>query len=78
MPYEEIWGSAGIVAPFLTSAVDGGEQSASRPCLFTPGGRTRGTYWIGSQGWSGICGDKTNFAFPGIKLALWLCRSSSG
>jgi hypothetical protein len=38
------WGSGGIAPPFLTSALDGGEWSASRPCRFTPG-----THWIG--GW---------------------------
>jgi hypothetical protein len=32
--------------PFLTSALDGGEWSASRPCRFTPGERTCGTHWI--------------------------------
>jgi hypothetical protein len=34
---------------FLTLALVGGEWSASRPCRFTPGGRTPGTRWIG--GW---------------------------
>jgi hypothetical protein len=34
---------------FLTSALAGGEWSASRPGRFTPGERTRGTPWIG--GW---------------------------
>jgi hypothetical protein len=36
---------------FLTSALDGGEWSASRPCRFTPGERAPGTHWIG--GWVG-------------------------
>jgi hypothetical protein len=35
----------------LTSALVGGEWSASRPCRFTPGERTLGTHWIG--GWVG-------------------------
>jgi hypothetical protein len=35
----------------LTSAVDGGEGSASRPSRFTPRGRSPGTHWIG--GWVG-------------------------
>jgi len=35
----------------LTSALDGGEWSASRPGRFTPRERARGTYWIG--GWVG-------------------------
>jgi hypothetical protein len=35
----------------LTSALDGGEWSASRPGRFTPGERAPGTHWIG--GWVG-------------------------
>jgi hypothetical protein len=34
---------------FLTSALVGGEWSASRPGRFTPGERAPGTHWIG--GW---------------------------
>jgi hypothetical protein len=34
---------------FLTSALVGGEWSASRPGHFTPGERAPGTHWIG--GW---------------------------
>jgi hypothetical protein len=34
-----------------TSALDGGEWSASRPGLFTPRQITRGIHWIG--GWVG-------------------------
>jgi hypothetical protein len=34
---------------FLTSALAGGEWSASRPCCFTPGERAFGTHWVG--GW---------------------------
>jgi hypothetical protein len=33
--------------PFLTSALDEGEWSASRPGRFTPGERFLGTHWIG-------------------------------
>jgi hypothetical protein len=33
---------------FLTSALDGGESSASRPGRFTPGEIAPGTHWIGS------------------------------
>jgi hypothetical protein len=36
---------------FLTSALDGGEWSASRPGRFTPRERAPGTAWIG--GWVG-------------------------
>jgi hypothetical protein len=32
---------------FLTSALVGGERSASRPGRFAPGGRAPGTHWIG-------------------------------
>jgi hypothetical protein len=35
----------------LTSALDGGEWSASRPGRFTPRERAPGTHWIG--GWVG-------------------------
>jgi hypothetical protein len=35
----------------LTSALDGGEWSASRPGRFTPRERNPGTHWIG--GWVG-------------------------
>jgi hypothetical protein len=34
---------------FLTSALAGGEWSASRPYRFTPAERAPGTHWIG--GW---------------------------
>jgi hypothetical protein len=44
--YEHIWGSGGIAPHFLTSALDGGELSASRPCRFTPREIALGTYWI--------------------------------
>jgi hypothetical protein len=45
------WGSGGIAPPFLTSTLDGGQWSASRPCRFIPGEIVPGTYWIG--GWVG-------------------------
>jgi hypothetical protein len=40
-------GEWGIVLPFLTSALDGGEWSASRPGCFTLRERAPGTNWIG-------------------------------
>jgi hypothetical protein len=43
------WGS-GLHA-FLTSALDGGEWSASWPSRFTPRERASGIHWIG--GWMG-------------------------
>jgi hypothetical protein len=47
----ETWGSGGIAPPFLTSALDGGEWSASRPGRFTPKKKVTGGHWIG--GWVG-------------------------
>jgi hypothetical protein len=38
--HEHVWGSGNIAPPFLTSALDGGEDSASRLGRFTPGKRT--------------------------------------
>jgi hypothetical protein len=49
--HEDVWGSGGIAPPFLTSALDGGERSASLPGRFTFGEGTSGTRWIG--GWVG-------------------------
>jgi hypothetical protein len=40
-----------LLYEFLTSALDGGEWSASRPGRLTPRERAPGTYWIG--GWVG-------------------------
>jgi hypothetical protein len=41
-------GGSGCTHPvFLTSALVGGEWSASRPSRFTPGERAPGTHWIG-------------------------------
>jgi hypothetical protein len=44
-------GSGGIAPPFLTSALDGGEWSASRPCRFNSGEEALVNHWIG--GWVG-------------------------
>jgi hypothetical protein len=35
-----------VAPPFLTSALDGGEWSDSRPDRFTPGERAHDTHWI--------------------------------
>jgi hypothetical protein len=46
----EVWRSGGIAPRILkTSAIDGGEWSASRHGRFIPGARTADTHWIG--GW---------------------------
>jgi hypothetical protein len=56
----------------LTSALTGGEWSASRPCRFTPRKRSPATYWIG--GWvdarAGLDDvEKRKFlTLPGFKL----------
>jgi hypothetical protein len=44
--HEDIWGSGGIAPPFLTSALDRGEQSASHSGSFIPRERAPGTHWI--------------------------------
>jgi hypothetical protein len=71
---EDIWGSGTVAPPFLTSALDGGEWSASRPCRFTPGERAP---WypldrrlVGPQSCSGRCGEKTNLELLGIESRL--------
>jgi hypothetical protein len=59
-------GSGGIVPPSLTSVLDGGEWSTSRPSFFTPRERAPGTHctvgWVGpTAGLSVIssAGDRT-------------------
>jgi hypothetical protein len=47
--HEDVWGSGGTASPFLTTAVGGGEWSASRPRRFIHGERARGTHWIGGR-----------------------------
>jgi hypothetical protein len=42
------WGVDVQIHIFFTSALVGGECSASRPGRFTPGERALGTHWIGS------------------------------
>jgi hypothetical protein len=49
--HEGVLGNGGIAPLTLTSALDGGEWSASRPGRFTPKERASGTHWIG--GWVG-------------------------
>jgi hypothetical protein len=49
------WGRGGIVPSLLTSALDGNEWSASRPCRFTPdvqeiGGCLEPHSWAGRYG----------------------------
>jgi hypothetical protein len=46
-PRKRIEGVEAKLHAFLTSALDGGEWSASRPGRFIPRGRAPGTHWIG-------------------------------
>jgi hypothetical protein len=46
--HEDVWGSAGIAPPFLTSELDGSEWSSSRSCSFNLGNHLiRG--WVGTK-----------------------------
>jgi hypothetical protein len=56
---------------FLTSALDGGEWSASHPGLFTPRERATGTHCIG--GW---VGPRTGLGTV-VKRKIPLCRDSN-
>jgi hypothetical protein len=49
--HDGVLGNGGISTNYLTSALDGGELSASRRGSFTPKERAHGTHWIG--GWVG-------------------------
>jgi hypothetical protein len=70
-------GNRGIAPPFMTSALDKGEWSASRPGRFTPGERALGTHWIGGRvnpraGLDDV--EKRKFlTLPGLELRP-LCR----
>jgi hypothetical protein len=60
-----------LIHIFLTSALAGGEWSASRFCRFSPVERAPGTHWIGS--WVdprvGLDDVKTKFlTLPGLEL----------
>jgi hypothetical protein len=63
-------GSGSIAPPFLPSALDGGERSASRPSRFTPGERDRSTHCI--RGWvsprAGL--DAVEYVKLGINVGL--------
>jgi hypothetical protein len=61
-------GSGGIAAQFLTSALDGGEWSASCPSHLTFQERVPSTNWIGGWLGPGCCKvEKNLFSQPGIK-----------
>jgi hypothetical protein len=46
---EDVWGSGVIVPPFLSSALHGGERSASRSDRFTPDRVALDIHWIGGR-----------------------------
>jgi hypothetical protein len=59
--HEDVLERGGIAPPFLTLALDEGEQSASYPGCFT--------YWLrsGPKRWYGCCGEEKNLLpLPGI------------
>jgi hypothetical protein len=69
--HDDVWGSEDIVPPFLISALDGGEWSASRLARFTSGERSP---WYaldkrlgGPHSRSGRCGEDINLPLPGIE-----------
>jgi hypothetical protein len=72
------WGVDVQIHVFLTSAVAGGELSASHPSRFTPGESAPGTHWIG--GWVGprtslINMEKRKFlTLPGLELRPLRCQ----
>jgi hypothetical protein len=69
-----MYGSGGIAPPFLTSALDLDEWSASLPGRLTPEERVPGTLLGGLQSWSGRCEiEKDLLSLPGIEP-----RPSSG
>jgi hypothetical protein len=61
-----------MAPPSLTSALDEGEWSASRPGRFTPGEKVHSTHciggWVGLKRLSGRCGiEKNLLLLPGIE-----------
>jgi hypothetical protein len=47
--HEDLWGSGCMIHIFLTSALAGGEWSASRPRRFAPCETAPSTHWIGGS-----------------------------
>jgi hypothetical protein len=45
--HEDVWGSGGMALTFMTSALDGGEWSASRPGHFTRSRKSPGAHLLG-------------------------------
>jgi hypothetical protein len=62
------YGNGGIAPSLLTSAIDGGEWSASRLSCINPWETTPGTHWI--RGWVGLRDDLDGVPLPEIELLL--------
>jgi hypothetical protein len=62
--YEDVWASEGIAPTFSTSALDGGDWSASRPRRFSPQEKSPrlplDRLLCGPQSQSGRCGEDKN------------------
>jgi hypothetical protein len=71
--HEDVWDSGDIAPPFLTSALDGGEWSASFPGRFTPGETAPGTHWTG-----GSVGPRTGLDAEKRKISLPRRESNTG
>jgi hypothetical protein len=73
--HEAVWGNGGIALPFLMSALDGGEWSASRPGRFTPRERAAGTHslwgWVGSGAGLDAVEQRQNLPLPVIEPRLF-------
>jgi hypothetical protein len=65
--HEDVWGSVGVAPPFLTSALDVGEWSGTRPSRFTPG-----MHWIG-----GCVGPRAGLDVEKKKKNSYHCRESN-
>jgi hypothetical protein len=64
-----VWESRGIAPPFLTTALDGGEWSSSRPNPFTPGEVEPGTHGIGT--WVSPRADVDTMEEKEISYSFW-------
>jgi hypothetical protein len=64
--HEDVRGNRGTAPRNLTSSIDGGEWSDSRPGCFIPEETAPGTYWIGSWGE----GPRAGMVFPARSLVI--------
>jgi hypothetical protein len=67
-------GTRSIASSILTSTLDGGEWSASRPGRFTPRKEPPVGGWVGRR--AGLRAVEKNLALPGIEPRPSLCRLS--